>query len=328
MTLPITIPLPIPFATRVVNAYLLPGAPVTVVDPGVDWDETETELASALAAHGLRLADVDQIVITHQHHDHAGFAHRLKALSGASVVAFRDAVPYLAGLPGESMEAEDRYQADVMRLHGVPEELVQERFEFSKANRRYAGSVTVDRPVAEGDVVEAGGLRLTVHERPGHSPSDLVFVDEQERFALVGDHLIAGISPNPIAHRPLDRPAEPHDRPQALVAYLDSLRRTGELEFAVGLSGHGPPVDDARQLIRDRYEFHERRKEKVLTHIGDESPTAHEIALGIWADTARRESFLTLTETLGHLDILENEGRVQSREAPEGVVRYTRAGSQ
>jgi glyoxylase-like metal-dependent hydrolase (beta-lactamase superfamily II) len=328
MTLPVTIPLPIPFATRVVNAYLLPGDPVTVVDPGVDWYETETELASALAAHRLQLADVEQIVITHQHHDHAGFAHRLKAASGASVVAFRGAVPYLAGLPGKSMEAEDGYQADVMRLHGVPEELIEERFEFSKANRRYAGSVAVDRPVEEGDIVEAGGLRLAVYERPGHSPSDLLFVDEKGRFALVGDHLIAGISPNPIAHRPLDRPEDPRDRPQALVAYLDSLRRTGELEFGIGLSGHGPPVHDARQLIRDRYEFHERRKEKVLVNLGDEARTAHEIALAIWADTARRESFLTLTETLGHLDVLENEGRVESREGVDAVVRYLPVRSQ
>jgi glyoxylase-like metal-dependent hydrolase (beta-lactamase superfamily II) len=326
MSEPVTLPLAIPFATRTVNAYLLPGDPVTLVDPGVDWEETEIELTSALSAHGLRLNDIEQIVITHQHHDHVGYAHRLKSLSGARVVAFHGAVRYLAGLPAESLDAEDSYQADVMRLHGVPDDLVCERFEASKESQRYVGSLPVDLPVQGGDVFDAGGARLTVYERPGHSPSDLLFVEEHGRFALLGDHLIAGISPNPIAHLPLDRRrADPRLRPQALVAYLDSLRLTLDLEFEIGLPGHGPSVQEARQLIRDRLEFHERRKQEMMATITDAPCTAHEIALAIWGETARRESFLTLTETLGHLDILENEGRVESHVELDGVIRYRSA---
>ena len=37
---------------------------------------------------------------------------------------------------------------------------------------------------------------------------------------------------------------------------------------------------------------------------------------------ADRESFLTLSETLGHLDLLENEGRVRQDEE-DGLVRYS-----
>ena len=82
---------------------------------------------------------------------------------------------FLADLPG-SMELEDTYQADVMRLHGVPEAAIAELYAVSKEHRIYGGSVTVDRTIKDGDVVEAGGRRLLVGERPGHSPTDTIFV--------------------------------------------------------------------------------------------------------------------------------------------------------
>jgi glyoxylase-like metal-dependent hydrolase (beta-lactamase superfamily II) len=319
--LPIALPLPIPFATRTVNAYLLPGEPLTIVDPGADTDEAATALETALAHHGLKPADVEQILITHQHLDHAGFAHRLQECSGASVVAHHQVVAHLAGLGWASMEAEDRFQSEVMGLHGSPESETRHLYEISKASRRYGGSLTVDAPVREGDVIEAGGGRLVVHERPGHSPSDLVFADEEGRFALVGDHLIAGISPNPLIHRPLDRPADPRDRPQALVAFLESMGRTATLSFDVGLSGHGPPVDDHVQLIRDRVEFHERRKDRVLETFAGSGRTAREIARALWGEVSDREPFLTLSETLGHLDLLEAERLVAPYEE-DGLIRY------
>ena len=223
---PLLLTLPVPYAVRAVNAYLLLGQPLTLVDPGADWGETRAELEAALAAHGLRVEDVERVVITHQHHDHAGLAHWIKERSGAEVVAHHLLVPYLAGLAWDSMEAEDQFQAGVMRLHGVAEHGSRSCTRSRRAHRAYGGSVAVDVPVRDGDVLTAGIHRLVVHERPGHSPSDLVLVAEDGAFALGGDHLIGSISSNPVVHRPLDRPADPRDRSPALVAYLDSLRRT------------------------------------------------------------------------------------------------------
>ena len=65
-----------------------------------------------------------------------------------------------------------------MRLHGVPESGYPELYDVSKEHRNYGGSVTVDRTIRDGDVVEAGGRRLLVDERPGHSPTDTIFVVE------------------------------------------------------------------------------------------------------------------------------------------------------
>jgi glyoxylase-like metal-dependent hydrolase (beta-lactamase superfamily II) len=315
----------VPYAVRVVNSYVLLGEPLTLVDPGADWAETRAELEAALGTYGLRVEDVERILITHQHHDHAGLAHWIKERSGAEVVAHAGIVDYLAGLAWDSMEAEDRFQAGVMRLNGVAENRIRELYEISKAHRVYGGSVEVDVPVRDGDVVRAGAHELVVHERPGHSPSDLVLVERNGSFALGGDHLIATISSNPVVHRPLDRPADPRDRPEALVAYLESLRRTAALDIDTVLPGHGPPVLDHGRLIGERMTFHERRKERMLDSLGDEPVTAHELALEIWGEVARKEPFLTLSEALGHLDLLERGDRVTVAEDDGGVHRYSRS---
>ncbi len=324
MGAPILMTLPVPYAVRVVNAYLLLGDPLTLVDPGSLWEDTRTELETGLAQHGLRVEDIERVIVTHQHHDHAGFAHWVKEQSGADVVGHGGLKAHFAELAWDSMEAEDQFQAGVMRLHGVAETRIQELFEISKAHRGYGGSFDLDHPVREGDVVEAGIHRFTVYERPGHSPSDLLFVDETGTIALGGDHLIGSISSNPVVHRPLDRPADPKDRPPSLVHYIDSLRKTAALDIETVLPGHGPSVTDHGRLIGDRISFHERRKERIAEALGDTAQTAHEIALTVWGEVARKEPFLTLSEALGHLDLLENEGRVKVV-ADGDLWRYTKA---
>jgi len=318
---PIILPLPTPFATRTVNCLLLEGEPLTLVDPGPDWEETAIELDAALRMRGLRIEDVEQIVLTHQHLDHVGLAHAVRERSGAPVAAHHLLLDFLADLP-DSMRQEDDYQADVMRLHGVPEERIRELYAVSEIHRRYGGSVQVDRQLQEGDVIEMGGRSYDVEFRSGHSPTDTIFVSPDHRLAIVGDHLIGKISSNPVVHRPLDRPADVRDRRRALVAYLDSLRRTAALDIDLLLPGHGNPVEEGHgALVADRLEFHDRRKERIFGALAGGPLTAHEIALVLWGSVAEREAFLTLSETLGHLDLLEDEGRVRQLEADE-IVRY------
>lgn len=320
----VTITLPIPFSTRAVNCYLLEGDPLTLVDPGPDWAETALELGAALAARGKRVEDVELVILTHQHYDHVGLAHVIRSKSGATVAGHELLGPFLADLPA-SMEAEDTYQADVMRVHGVPEPAIQELYETSKEHRRYGGSVVVDRLLRDGDVIQAGGRPLAVHHRPGHSPTDTIFVDESERLAIVGDHLIGHISSNPVTHRPLSRPADTRNRLLSLPAYIDSMRKTAALDVDVLLPGHGNPVEEHRSLVEERIGFHERRKQRIYDGLGDEPMTARELALGLWGSVAEREAFLTLSEALGHLDLLEADGAVRTVEGDDGLIRYERA---
>src|ERR1044072_3253628 len=80
---------------------------------------------------------------------------------------------------------------------------------------------------------------MLFRSRPGHSPSDTVFWDEERKILIAADHLIAHISSNPLISRPLDGSSE---RPQALVTYIESMRKTREMPAEIVLSGHGEPI--------------------------------------------------------------------------------------
>jgi hypothetical protein len=99
------------------------------------------------------------------------------------------------------------------------------------------------------------------------------------------------------------------------------MRKTRELPAEIVLPGHGDPVVDHVALIDDRLAKHERRKEKIHKLIAEQPRTGYELAQAIWGNVAVTQAFLTLSEVIGHADLLVNEGRV--REAEDGaVVRY------
>jgi hydroxyacylglutathione hydrolase len=128
-----------------------------VIDPGGDLDR----IRQAVAKSNVQ---VEKIILTHGHIDHAGGAAEL-----------RDAL----GVPIEGPHEADRFLLDGLeetgRAYGIP-----------------ARPVTPDRWLAEGDTVSIGALTLDVLHCPGHSPGSVVLVSPADRFAIVGDVLFQG----------------------------------------------------------------------------------------------------------------------------------------
>ena len=174
----------------------------------------------------------------------------------------------------------------------------------------------------DGEKISFRDRTLQALHRPGHSPSDTVFWDEERRILIAADHLIAHISSNPLITRPLDGSER---RTQALVTYIESMRQTREMPAEIVLSGHGEPIVDHVALIDDRLAKHERRKEKIYGLIAERQRSGYELAQAIWGNVAVTQAFLTLSEVIGHADLLVNEGRV--REVADGaVIRYETTG--
>ena len=133
-----------------------------------------------------------------------------------------------------------------MRRHGISEDVVAALRQVSGRLPRLGSKATVTRPLRDGETLELRDRELEVQLRPGHSPSDTVFWDEDRKILIAADHLIAHISSNPLISRPLDGSGE---RRQALVEYLESLQKTRALPAEIVLSGHGEPITDHVELI-------------------------------------------------------------------------------
>ena len=92
-----------------------------------------------------------------------------------------------------------------MLRHGIPPEIVTALRAVSASFRAWGSAVEVTRPLAPTATLELRERTLRVLHRPGHSPSDTVFLDESRAILLAADHLIAHISSNPLLARPLGR---------------------------------------------------------------------------------------------------------------------------
>ncbi len=313
--------IPTPFPIGRVNAYLIDDEPLTLIDSGPNSATALDELERALALHSRRVEDLQLLVITHQHVDHVGLAGVLARRSGAEVAALAGLAADL-GRARSAGETQERFGERVMHEHGVPAEVVMALRPSSAALRAWGSSVEVTRALKDGDELKLAGRTLTVYHRPGHSPSDTVFWDSRRRLLIAGDHLIEHVSSNPIAAPPLGVDGDYNGpRPQALVAYLDSLRQTREMDLERVLPGHGGPISDHVALIDARLRMHARRAEKIHRLLADGPLTAHEIAARLWGDMATMQTYLTLSEVLGHTDLLALQGRVSEGERG-GVVRF------
>ena len=309
--------IPTPFAVGRVNCYLIEDEPLTLVDTGPNSGKALDELESQLGEHGHSIDELELLIVTHQHIDHLGLAEIVVQRSGAEVAALGVAAERLANFD-EDAEAEDRFAIELMLRNGIPEEVTVALRSVSRSFRGWGSHVGVTHPLGDGQVLPFRDRTLRAIHRPGHSPSDTVFWDEERKLLFTGDHLLANVSSNPLITLPLDGGKR---RVQALVTYLESLRQTQAMPAEIVFGGHGEPITDHVALIDSRFASTERRKEKIYRLIAEHSRNGYELAQAIWGNVAVTQAFLTLSEVIGHADLLVNEGRV--READEGaVIRY------
>ena len=152
LILPVT-----PFAQNCSIVWCEKSKLAAVVDPGGEVDR----IRQAINQHGLEL---DKILITHAHLDHAGGTAELARATGVPIVG-----PH----------KEDQFWIDLL-----PEQCKQ----FGFKGETFIPDVWLN----DGDQVELGELIFAVVHCPGHTPGHVVFVEKSHNFAMVGDVLFQG----------------------------------------------------------------------------------------------------------------------------------------
>ena len=289
-----------------VNVYLVEGDLLTLIDTGPRSDETFRVLEQEVAARGFSLSDLKRIVITHTHPDHFGLVRRLVDLSGAEIWTH----PYNAGwfnAPGRDGRAARRVYAPGVPAggcagchragHGTGRKRFGRMFEAAPASHW----------LQEGDTFELGGLPWQVLHTPGHASGHISFYEPRSRQMIAGDHLIKHISSNPMLEGPrID--GQPRD--MALVQYMESMRRVAQMDVSVAYSGHGDEITAHRELIEERLVFHAARVEHIYNLVAERQRTAYELMRELFPRLTDFEIYLGLSEIIGHLDILQLQGRI------------------
>jgi glyoxylase-like metal-dependent hydrolase (beta-lactamase superfamily II) len=319
------IPIPIPFAAAggPVNVYAIEerDGRLLLFDAGLGTPEAEAALEAAFARLGRTFADVSRIVVSHGHVDHYGAARWVQERHGGTppppVLAHPADHPKISEAGPRWKDGQVRYGAHLARL-GVPPDGLAAIAQEGARGFGLARRVAEVGPIGEGDVLETRHLRLEVLHMPGHTPGLVCLVDPARRLVFSDDHLLERISPNPLIELGPDG-RDGFFRP--LVAYLASVARLRALDVDLVLPGHGPPFSGHRAGIDRLLGFFARRQEKLVALVAEGPRTAYELSRALFPAARPGELFLTVSETVANLEVLEDHGAVARREE-DGVFRY------
>lgn len=308
-----------------ITPYLVrDGDGFTLIDCGMDLPECRDALETQLESLGVPFTAIYRVIATHGHVDHAGLAPRIRALGGAEVWLHRADLPMVSP---EGVSAEqDR---------GVLERWL-ERYGFSRVDAVAAGQsvvdgsgdttvVETDRVLDGGETLAIGIYRFEVIWTPGHTPGHVCLYERSLGVVICGDHIFANAAPN-VRLMP--------NSPLTLMSdYLDSLRRIGALGAPHGLPGHGATFEDVAARVEQVVQHQLGRQQQVLTLLGPEPSTAHDLAVQVWSGDRpgrgwarfhgrlRRNAALLLA---AHLELMVLDGRVRRHD--DGVVAFSRPG--
>lgn len=317
------IALPLPGLPDGVNVHLVRGdGPTTLVDSAMPLPGALGTLESGLAAAGSSLAAIDQILLTHHHLDHTGLAAGIHRRTGAAIVGVEPVARAVAD-PSGLLAGEIAWGERHVARHDAPGGLL----DAAREGVALVESLPVARSTEvldEGDAVRAGDLDLTVRRRPGHSPTDTLFVADvqgERPVAFVGDHVFRAAPLTPVLGSMLGA----DDRPAA--RYLEALEETASIPGLLALTGHGPALPDVRALVTDRRGALDRRTGRVRDALNREPRPTWEIGVEVWRGVPSvRHGLTRLAALLASLELLEDAGDAEAVELTGGRVGWRRVG--
>lgn len=297
--------LPLPFLLRSVNAYLIEGDGVAIVDCGLHTQSGERALRDGLAGAGLAPSDVRDVFVTHLHPDHIGLAGWLEQ-AGARI---RMHAPEAEAARAMWFSGRGRIDQAVewFRLHGMPEVSLEGMAEAWLGAQARVDPIARIEGARDGEELHLAGRRFRLVWTPGHTDFHAVLVDLEERVLVAGDHVLPKITPNIGLYAT--------SRADPLGDFLESLERVSAFDVRRVLPAHGEPFDDLAGRAGEIVAHHRARLDAVREILGGRELTGYEVARALFPvlRSAHEERFAH-AEALAHLRYLELRGEV-SRDA-------------
>ncbi|HET7322888.1 MAG TPA: MBL fold metallo-hydrolase [Halococcus sp.] len=292
------------------NAYVF-GADsntVTLVDTGIATPETREQLSEGLSSLGVEFADIDEILLTHWHEDHAGLAGAIQQAGGATVRAHTADAPIIAREP-EAWEGMLERQRALLSEWGTPDRAREELLAIIERNSGFAETPTIE-PFEDGERFSTAEGVLEALHLPGHAAglSGFVFEGEEGTELLSGDALLPHYTPNVGG---ADVRVE-----QPLAQYLRTLERIIGEGFVRAWPGHRDPIADPAGRAREIIVHHRERTENVVAVLREHGPAdAWTVSAHLFGDLSNIHILHGPGEAYAHLDHLAAHGIVERTDA-------------
>lgn len=267
----LTVNNPGPFTFHGTNSYILGTDTLAVIDPGPEADAHYAALLKAIDGR-----PVSHIFVSHTHRDHSPLAARLKAETGALVLAEG---PHRPARP--------------MRIG-----------EINPLDASADTDFQPDHALADDELVEGDGWAVRAIHTPGHCANHVAFALEGTGILLSADHVMAWATSI----------VAPPDG--AMSDYMASLDRLAAREDTIYHTGHGGPVRNPRAFVRGLRTHRRMRERAIVERLKAGDRLISEIVAAIYRDTDPRLHGAAALSVLAHLEDLVARGLVTAEPEP------------
>jgi glyoxylase-like metal-dependent hydrolase (beta-lactamase superfamily II) len=258
---------PSPFTFHGTNSYIVGGDTLAVIDPGPEDDDHFDALRKAIAGR-----PVSHIFVSHTHRDHSPLSARLKALTGAPLVAEGPHRPARLRVEGETTPLDSSGDTDFRP----------------------------DIVLPDGELVEGEGWSLRAVHTPGHTANHLAFALEGTGILFSADHVMAW-STTVVA---------PPDG--SMRDYMASLDKLLQRDDHILFPGHGGPVTAPRRFLRGLKAHRRMRERAILDRIATGDRSIPAIVHAIYRDTDPRLYGAAGLSVLAHIEDLVCRGVIKA----------------
>lgn len=267
----VTAPNASPFTFHGTNSYIVGHDTLAVIDPGPQDERHMKTLLDTIAGR-----PVSHIFVSHTHRDHSPLAARLKAETGAVIVA-----------EGPHRAARELATGEVNAL-----------------DESNDSEFLPDMVLQDGGIVGGDGWAIRGLHTPGHAANHMVFALEGTGILFSADHVMAW-STSIVA---------PPDG--AMADYMASLEKLLERDDRFFLPGHGGPVAQPKAFMRGLKAHRKMRERAVLDRLEKGDRTIADMVKTIYRDTDPRLHGAAGLSLLAHLEDLVGRGLAITDGAP------------
>ncbi|WP_208350581.1 MBL fold metallo-hydrolase [Pseudaestuariivita rosea] len=313
--------LPLPMALDHVNCYILDdGDSWTVIDTGFNSKRTK-DIWNGLLTGPFKAKPVHRVIVTHHHPDHIGLAGWFQTEHSAPLWTTRTAWLFARML---TLDEQDRPTAETLtfwRDAGMDRDIFEQRARERPFN---FADIVAPMPLgferlSQGDIVDMGGRRWTVHIGHGHAPDHATFWSLDDDLVISGDQIIPSISSNIGVYA-----TEPNADP--LSEWLESCERLGALakDSHLVLGGHKLPFTGLPTRMRQLIDNHHGALRRLEDFLSTPKTAAECFPALFKRQISGPEYGLALVEAVAHLNHLLRLDRVSRKRSDDGAWLWVR----